>query len=349
VKSPSAADSQEGTEQLAYYYPQPYWQIGEADWMKSLLLFFDRVAILLPRYMRGREVLADPIVAGPLSERGLLEVLEPESFVNLETAEALSTIVGSLLASGAFEGLDRSVYYQELSHSRLGWNADVRLAKGLLKDLRKHGLAAKSRDGLSAPLHPTVRTTVLVLLSQLARRRGIALGYDLEPITMDIDAISSLLATLALPAMPSAGHIVALDLETIGLNLAPVSLDEVLEFRKEHGGEYKRYARDVREAIRELSSLPPDLRAEHLLDRREGIADRAFQLRRTAMRSWRRPLASISLGAAGAVWSAAHGDVISAALSLAAGAIGASEASFDAGAYSYLFAAGSMPGAEVDA
>ena len=37
----------------AYYYPAPYWSAGEGDWIKSLLLFFDEVAILLPGYMRG--------------------------------------------------------------------------------------------------------------------------------------------------------------------------------------------------------------------------------------------------------------------------------------------------------
>jgi hypothetical protein len=29
---------------VAYYYPAPYWAFEESDWVKSLLLFFDRVA-----------------------------------------------------------------------------------------------------------------------------------------------------------------------------------------------------------------------------------------------------------------------------------------------------------------
>jgi hypothetical protein len=49
---------------LAYYYPQPYWRAGEAEGMKNLLLFSDGIAILLPRYMAGREPAADPVVAG---------------------------------------------------------------------------------------------------------------------------------------------------------------------------------------------------------------------------------------------------------------------------------------------
>ena len=52
---------------LAYYYPEPYWliEIDEGDAIKNLLLFFDGIAILLPRYMKGRERAADPILASP--------------------------------------------------------------------------------------------------------------------------------------------------------------------------------------------------------------------------------------------------------------------------------------------
>ena len=32
----------------AYYYPAPYWGLEDSGWIKSLLLFFDDVAILLP-------------------------------------------------------------------------------------------------------------------------------------------------------------------------------------------------------------------------------------------------------------------------------------------------------------
>ena len=40
--------------ETAYYYPAPYWVFEESDWVKSLLLFFDDIAILLPNYMHGR-------------------------------------------------------------------------------------------------------------------------------------------------------------------------------------------------------------------------------------------------------------------------------------------------------
>jgi hypothetical protein len=50
--------------ETAYYYPEPFWLEREGGWVKSLLLFFDEIAILLPTYMRERNLLADPTLEG---------------------------------------------------------------------------------------------------------------------------------------------------------------------------------------------------------------------------------------------------------------------------------------------
>lgn len=330
-------DASHPIPEVAYYYPQPYWQMAEADSLKSLLLFFDRIAILLPRYMRGREILADPVLAGPMKERGLLHVLEPETFVDQAMTEQLANTLTQLIEAGSFNDADRSVYFQELSRSRMGWDADVDLAKSVIGELRRRGLAKKSADGVSVPLHPLVRTTVLVMLSQFARARGRQMDLDLHPVTGQRGAVDGLATVLNLPNMPSAGHVVALDLETIGLDLASVPLDEVLAFRESNGDAYRDYARDLRRTVAELSHLDTADRELLLADRREELGDRAHELRRTAMRAWRQPLASIGLGAVGAAWAADHGDIVAAALALAAGVIGASVPRADAGAYTYLF------------
>ena len=67
---------------VAYIYPAPYWRLSEHDWIKSLLLFFDVVAILLPDYMYGRHHVADPSLAEPLEERGMLRVHEPNDWID---------------------------------------------------------------------------------------------------------------------------------------------------------------------------------------------------------------------------------------------------------------------------
>lgn len=59
--------------------PEPYWLADEGGWVKSLLLFFDEIAILLPEYMRGRHVIAEPTLAGPIEDLGLLRVIDSTS------------------------------------------------------------------------------------------------------------------------------------------------------------------------------------------------------------------------------------------------------------------------------
>jgi hypothetical protein len=66
------APSSDQLDELAYYYPEPYWLARESSWIKSLLLFFDGIAILLPDYMSGRELVADPTLGEPLADQGLL-------------------------------------------------------------------------------------------------------------------------------------------------------------------------------------------------------------------------------------------------------------------------------------
>ena len=170
--NPHSAAATSGRLDVAYCYPAPYWHMGEGGWVKSLLLFFDKVSILLPDYMYGRHHLADPVLAEPLEDRGLLEVLEPAHWIDHEMATALAEVVSGLLAGGVFDDLPRGVPFHELSQSRMGYGVDVDLAESLVVELQAKGLAKPSEDGVSVPLQPAVRATILVILAQLARVAG---------------------------------------------------------------------------------------------------------------------------------------------------------------------------------
>lgn len=340
------AGETEGTvgREVAYYYPEPFWRMEEIDGLKTLLLFFDEIATLLPRYMRGREIAADPAFAGPLSEMGLLRILEPETFVDQQMTEELSTVLVQLITDGAFDGLDHAVQYHALSQSRMGWDADVSLASMVIGELQARGLAKPSQDRVSVPLHPVIRSTVLILLSQLARTAGLRQGLSLHPTAGQSGVVRSLMKTLEQEPMPSAGHVVALDLQTICVDLTTVPLDEVLDFRAEHGQAYRAYARDLRQLLFALGPMAAGEREQVLLDREEAFADQAADLRRSARRAWKMPFVSFALGAAGATWEVTgQDDPISAVLALASGIAGAAGAlatsTSSASAYSYLFEA----------
>lgn len=324
--------------ELAFYYPNPVWR--KSDWVKNLILFFDGIALLVPDYMRDRPFEVDPAMATGLQEQGLLTILEPESFIDKKATEALATSMTDILVSGALDGLAKEeTGFRELSYSRLGYVADGGLAKMLYEQLKARGLAKPIEDGLSIPMHPMVRSLVLVLLAQILRPRGRELGLDLQPATDRPEIQKALTELLGLPPMASAGHVVSLDLTAVGVDLGPVPLDDVLTFRQEHGREYRKYARDLRRFVREIGSLAIEEQEEALRDREDEIKDAARQLGELTWKTWKRPLA-FSLGVAGAAWEAGAGDIVAGLLALGAGlAVADFPKSVDAGAYSYLFAA----------
>ena len=326
---------------VAYYYPAPYWHGGEGDWIKSLLLFFDAVAILLPDYMYGRHAGADPTLVEPLEDQGLLQILNPNDWVDQTVTEELASLIVELLTTGAFDDLPPDSYFTELSYSRMGYGADVELSTMLVEELQAKNLARPTEDGVSIPLHPVVRTTILVLLAQLSRAAGERRGFTVHPATNEYQAIHDLVCTLGRESFPSAGHVVTFDLEAVTLNLESVPLDDVLAFRESEHRAHKTYMRNLRGFLSEVANADGSEAQEVLLlERREEMADAAHDLRRIARRAFARTLGSWSLGLAGAAWSGAGGDLLSLALSggsLASGALPKPRSTPTA--FSYIFEA----------
>lgn len=246
----------EGSKDIAYHYPAPFWFARESDGIKSLLLFFDEVAILLPDYMYGRHILADPTLAATLEERGLLRILEPKDWVDSQMTQQLADVILDLLTQGVFDELPKAKYFLELSQSRIGYGANVELVDFLVNELQKRGLAKPSEDGVSIPLHPAVRKLFLVILAQLARTAADRrLGAALHPATNLPEAAVDIVEALSLPAMPSCHNIIKLDLAPASLDLSSIPLDDVLQLRKDHGSAHQEYMRSLRGFVVELGYI----------------------------------------------------------------------------------------------
>lgn len=335
-------DSLTSTERpdVAYYYPAPYWALRDSGWIKTLLLFFDQVSILLPAYMYGRHHLTDPSLTFPLEERGLLQILEPSGWVDQQMTEQLADVMVELLADGAFDDLPGERYFAELSMSRIGYSADVELADMLVEALTAKGLARPSEDGVSIPLHPRVRTTILVILGQLSRRAGGRRGLTVHPATNHPQAIQDIIRTFTNEPMPSAGKVVTLDLQQVSFDLDPVPLDDLLEFRQDHQQAHKAYMRDLHRFMTELAEIEDAASRKVLLqERREEINDAGHHLRRSTRRSLRKNLAGFSLGITGTAWSMTTGDILGTLLAVAGVAVTATpDYPPPATAYSYIFA-----------
>ncbi len=274
-----------------------------------------------------------------MEEQGLLRVLEPKEWIDAEVAETLAEIMVELLARGVFDGLPEERYFAELSQSRIGYGADAELAGFLVDELRQRGLARPSEDGVSIPLHPIVRTTMLVILGQLARSVGARRGMAVHPATDCPKAATDLVDALSRESMPSCEGVIRLDLEPVTLDLSAIPLEEVLQLREDHREAHRAYMRSLRGFLVELGQLSdPVEREAAILERRQEIADMAHDNRRSVGRSVGKSLTSWSMGIAGGVWSAANGDVLGAAvgaLGLGAGLVPGSADTV--GAYSYLF------------
>lgn len=328
------------TERLpetAFYYPGVIWQ--SSNWVKSLALFFDQVALLVPDYMRDRPMVLDPAITAGLQDAGLLTILSPEALIDQAATERLAGSLVDIITSGALDDLPPTSDFAELSWSRLGGVGDLGLAQMIFEELRKRGLARDTKDGVSIPMHPMVRRLVLVLLAQILKEAGPRVGLDLFPAT-DRPQIQSALGDLIGTVSPAGpADVIAVDLEFVAPDLGAVPMDELLDFRKRHASEYRAYARDLRTVVRDLRSADPGERESILGDRREALKDAAEDLKRGPLKEVA-VKGALALGVLAGIAGIVEGSEVSGALSIAATAGGGfASRRRPPEMYSYLFAA----------
>ena len=325
------------TRELAFYYPNPMWTNG--DWIKNLVLFFDGIALLVPDYMRERPEELDRSIVVGLKEQGLLEIIEPETAVVKSATEKLAMAMTDIITSGVLDELAKEkTAFHELSMSRLGSYGDEGLYKMIVGELKKRGLAEESKDKVSIPMHPKVRSLVLVLLSQILRHYGSTISANLNPATDMGSMVRALSEFLSLKTKPSGGNVIEFDLNTVTVDLGAVPFNEVLDFRQQNLDAHKHYMLSVRKFVMELSNLPEDGQEIVFELRQTEINDLASGLRNRARKAWKKP-SSFALTLAGSAVSALTAPA-AAVLTLASTLIGNEEHSeINTGAYSYLFRA----------
>ena len=331
-----AMTTQEPRE-LAFYYPNFMWTYGE--WIKNLVLFFDGIALLVPEYMKERpEDLDRPIVVG-LKDEGLLDIIEPEKAVDKSATEKLAEAMTDIIASGMLDNLtEEETAFRELSMSRLGSYGDEGLYEMIFDELKKRGLARDSEDRVSIPMHPKVRSLVLVLLSQILCPYGNVINAKLSPATDQGVLVSALSEFLSLETSPSVGKVVEFDLNTVTVDVAAVPFDEVLDFRRQNLSAHKRYMLHARKFAFELSRMPKEEQEVNFAIRQTELNDLASELRNRGRKAWKRP-ASFALTLAGAAASAIAAPIAT-AVRLGGQVIGHERpGEATTAAYSYLFSA----------
>ena len=326
-------------QEVAFYYPGQYWH--SSDRIKNLVLFFDGIAMLIPNYMEDYGRFEDLPIVSSLRENELFHVIRPETTIGEEQTEKLADALIDIIASGRLDHLSRDTSFGSLSMSRVGYYGDRNLAEFLVEELKKRGLARDSEDGVSIPMHGTVRALILVLLAQILRSSGENIGLTLSPATDRWDLVEALgeIINPSKHSSPNVADLVAFDMAMVGVDVTSIPMEEILDFRSENYAQHRQYRLSVLKFARELSQMPVEERTSSLEQRQEELDDAASALRSLHRRAWLRPV-SFGIGFAGAAWNVYSGNPIGGFLAAAAAVSGAlSSQSEDLGVYSYLFSA----------
>lgn len=311
--------------------------------LKTLLLFFDGIAFL---ETRQEAMQSDETIALPLADLGVLHTFEAEKFVDESVARELSTAIAEAIQGGVLTPRTNQAIFDALvDQSRVGHVLAPDIAKHIVDELGSHDLAipderSEINGGYGFPVQEHVRDFIHAALTQLIRRPAEAQGLSLQPADEvyheDQYGVARLLRDTQ---YPNLGQIVSLDLTQVTFDLDDIPLDEVLDFKRQHGAAHRRYAKDLRQFGLELSLTPPSQMDKAMDDRRQQLADAADGLRRFARESWRRPVASFGLGISGAAMAWSQGNPVGAGISALGGILGLKRQAEPGSAFTYLFAA----------
>lgn len=300
-----------------------------------MLLFFDGIALALPSRAADWYINDDPYLAQPLIEQGLMRNFEPELWMTELPAENLSDVQAmSEITQWDITSSSTGIIPPNLE--------DISGEAGFVQSLRPFldrypAIIEQVLSGAHEPylVRPFVVGVTSKLLSQNIK------DVAVQPIIDDWNAAWFVASVIGSPVGESHPDVIVGDIARVGIDLTAVPLDEVVDFRRTHGSEYRAYSKEVRDFVLSLSLMAENDRIAAITERRADLIDRAEQLREIGRRSFKRQSISVGIGFAGAAWTLAHADPWGAAFAAAATAAGISRPSLGSigAAYTYVFQA----------
>ncbi|MBZ6142477.1 hypothetical protein [Streptomyces olivaceus] len=332
--------------ELAHYYPGWIWDAQSVGALKSLLLFFDGFALLLPEDHFQAAVTHEAELAQPLQEAGLLHNFEPTTWLDADTAQIirraaiLSRPEGSSPGSITSGHFSRSMSISTMHMASVA--ADFPTADRIVDEMLRLGTIIRRRPDLGpdmVDMPMRARAAVLLTLSLAAQTKvashRIRLVGDLSQAAREqSDPLPQ--AGQALSRAERVGQILHQDILKVGVDLSEAPLDEILDYRREHGEAYRSYAQGLREFVGDLEAAEPIDRPRMLHERSESIADHAAKIRR-ARRAWGRPVTALAFAGAGAAWTLHQADIWGAVLGALGAAAGFAPPPKPQSPFTYLF------------
>ncbi|MCG6498799.1 hypothetical protein [Kitasatospora sp. A2-31] len=323
--------------ELAHYCSGWIWDSALAGRMKSLLLYFDGFALLLPDNHFREVVAREDRLAGQLRAAGLLHNREPQAWLDADGARLIQESVDRSLISGLAASAEGSRQYRvPLTDHHIG-PEDLRAA--LLAEMGEKGAAVRRRPDLGPDMIEMSQDTsaaVLMALGLAAQRR---ISDHRLHLVGDLPGSGGRTTAATAEQVGPTSFVLHRDLVDTGVDLSRVPLDEIIDYRREHGSAYRAYARDLRRFVGELEGVEHPADRERLVrDRSEAIGDQAAALRR-ARRAWGRPLVSLALAGAGAAWTLHQADPVGALVALSGAAAGFTPPAKAPSCFTYLLEA----------
>ncbi|MBE4771235.1 hypothetical protein [Streptomyces caniscabiei] len=343
----------EGAKDYLYYASGWIWPHNYSGQIKSLLLFFDGVTLSLPAW-RFPDVIDRSVDLGQsLFEKGLL--------INLPPEESLTPTSSSRLAEGLTQWIrnhphrdtmpfDREESLWDTSSEHWGERDDQQIAAAgqFVRELQNLGLAhmIDSRWCLS----PDVYFLVLMaycrsLQEEIAHRSDIVLQPVVDINTSRFAYSRQFLedlrgqpsSTTARDPQRTAARVIESDWHEVGVDLSLVPLDEVLDFRAEHGESFRSYAQGLRNLLLASEKLNDEQFEAELSVRSAQISEEAANLQKMTRRAFGQSVAAAVLALGGATWTATQGDPIGALFATASAGVAFARPSRPVTAYSYFF------------
>ncbi|MGW9595414.1 hypothetical protein ACWHLZ_34585 [Streptomyces chartreusis] len=358
----------DGSRDFAYYADDWIWPNKRSALMKSTLLFFDGLALSLPQRIADRMIESSPDLAQPLAERGLLINLEPDTHLQPGTAARLAgdlhLVLEHLTPPSMRLGPEFRIGPFHWGGVRAHLEADalseMMLARGLAQPEptnwpggipAAHGLKLFCVD-------PAARLLILnaycqALRADLLQESDIALHSVTETVQHTSDEwFDSMLRLMQAAARVTPGatlgdpdggfaaaKVLTGDLDTLGVDVTSVPLDEILDFRAEHKQELRAYMAGVRMFLEKVPGLSYQQYQSEKRARMEHLTEEAAALKSHTRKAFGRTAVTTSLGLAGAVWAGRQGDLVGALLAGASVAAGVTRPAWPVTSYTYILSA----------
>ncbi|MEV5598004.1 hypothetical protein [Streptomyces sp. NPDC052496] len=336
-----------GSKDYLYYAPDWIWPANHEGCIKSLLLFFDGVALSLPADLAAETLDRSPDLAQPLHDQGLLINLDPHTCLSPEAASTLARGLTDWLESRPRRRPPDPHAAAAIAslHWARHWSTNPE-AERFIQVMRRQGLTFRSANGLWH-IDQDVRLMILMAYCRALHREMQASDITLQPVMRDMQSfpgsVGPAFRDLERPAQKGwrrnqvMHRVIRADWREVGVDLSRVPLGEILDFRNRHGADYRAYAEGLRQLVRASEEMSDTQFAAALRDRSEQIEHAAAELRRSLRMAFGHTSAALIFSIAGATWTAAQGDVSAALLAVASAIAATTRPPRPVTAYSYLY------------